>query len=139
MTKPPTLPKPETFRVSVPVTEDVHAAFQRLANASGMSTGRAMGEFLSDMIDSIHYLAETMERARQAPKTVARELHAYALGLTDETGEFMRRMSTKGVNDRVASGMRKRPQSGPIVPTPPPSNTGGKVPKVNPDITGRKA
>ena len=129
MIKPPIPPKPETVRVTVPVTLEVHEAFQRLARASGMSTGKAMGEFLSDMIDSIVYLTQTMERAREAPKVVARELHAYALGIADETGEFMRHITTKGVNDRVASGMRKRPQSVPVVSTPPPSNTGGYLEK----------
>jgi hypothetical protein len=139
MTKPPIPSKPETVRVTVPVTLEVQEAFQRLASASGMSTGRAMGEFLSDMIESIDYLAQTVQRAREAPKTVARELHAYALGLSDETGEFMRQITAKGVADRVAMGMRKRPLSGPVSQTPPPSNTGGKVPPVNPRSTGPKA
>lgn len=138
MTKPPLPSKPETVRVTVPVTLEVQEAFQRLASASGMSTGKAMGEFLSDMIESIDYLAQTVQRAREAPKTVARELHAYALGLSDETGEFMRQISAKGVVDRAASGMRQRPQSGPVGQTPPSSNTGGKVPRVNPRSTGPK-
>jgi hypothetical protein len=139
MTKPPLPSKPKTIRVTVPVTLEVQDAFQRLASASGMSTGRAMGEFLADMIDSVDYLSQTMQRAREAPKTVARELHAYALGLSDETGEFMRQITAKGVSERVATGMRKRPQSGPVALAPPSSNTGGKVPRVNPKSTGSKA
>ena len=139
MTKPPLPSKPEIVRVTVPVTLEVQEAFQRLASASGMSTGKAMGEFLSDMIESIEYLAQTVQRAREAPKQVARELHAYALGLTDETGDLMRQITAKGVADRTAQGMRKRPQSGPGRLTPPSSNTGGKVPRVNPIPTRSKA
>ena len=139
MTNPPIPPKPETVRVTVPVTLEVQEAFQRLASASGMSTGKAMGEFLSDMIESIEYLAQTVQRAREAPKQVARELHAYALGITDETGELMRQITAQGVSDRAAAGMRQRPQSRPVALTPPSSNTGGKVPRVNPKSMRPKA
>ena len=138
MNTPPTLQKPETVRVSVPVTIEVQQAFQGLAAASGMSTGKAMGQFLEDMIDSVQYLATKMEQARAAPKIVARELHAYALGLADETGQLINDMTLKGRADRAAAGMRQRPDSGAVVPSPPPSNTGGKVPRVNPSTTGRK-
>lgn len=135
MTKP--LPSPSK-RVTVPVTAEVHATFQRLAKASGMSTGKAMGEFMSDMLESVEFLAEKMEQARSAPRTVARELHAYALGLADETGDFMRHITVKGAADRAVSGMRKRPQSGPVG-SPPPSNTGGKVPRENPSTKGARS
>jgi hypothetical protein len=123
MQYPPTLKKSETVRVTVPVSPQVQQAFQKLAAASGMSTGKAMGTFLDDMIDSIDYLATKMEQARAAPKIVARELHAYAQGLADETGDFMRQITAKGVSERVAAGMRQRPDSGAVTQTPP-SNTG---------------
>lgn len=125
MTNPPHPIKPETVRVTVPVTLEVQETFQRLAAASGMSTGKAMGQFLGDMIESAAFLAQKVEEARSAPKTVARELHAYALGLADETGEFIKQITAKGVADRAATGMRKRPPSGPVGQSPPSSNTGG--------------
>ena len=125
MIHPPHPIKPETVRVTVPVTLEVQEAFQKLATASGMSTGKAMGQFLGDMIESVQFLAQKMDEARSAPKTVARELHAYALGLADETGDFMRQITAKGVADRAASGMRQRPQSGSGRQSPPSSNTGG--------------
>lgn len=136
MNTPPTPKKPETLRVSVPVTLEVQQAFQKLAAASGMSTGKAMGTFLDDMIESVQYLANKMEQARSAPKIVARELHAYALGLTDETGEFMRQITAKGVSDRVAAGMRQRPDSGAGAQAPPSSNTGGYLVRENPKSKG---
>ena len=137
MTNPPH-PKPDKIRLTITVTPRVHEAFTRLSAAASISLGRAMGDWLSDTIDAAEFTAQKMEQARSAPGLVARELHAYALGLTDETGEFMRQISAKGVVDRAATGMRKRPPSGPSGQTPPSSNTGGKVPRVNPRSTGPK-
>ena len=83
---------PEKVRVTVPIPTDVHDAFKRLASASGSSVGRAMGEWLSNMVDAVHFTAHTMEKARSAPALAMREMHLYAQGLADETGEVVRRM-----------------------------------------------
>ena len=128
-TKPP--------RVSVPVSAEVLEVFQRLAKAGNMSTGKAMAEWLSDTVEAAEVMASTMERARAAPKIVMREMHAYALGLADETGELMRQITRKGEIERsrqAAAVARKRSAGdGSGLPsatgTPPVSNTGGKVPE----------
>ena len=99
-TSPPTL-EPDsaadatTVRVTVPVRSDVLALFQRLAKAGGMSTGKAMGEWLADTSDAAEFMAEKMEQARAAPRIVAREMHAYALGLADETGSLIEQVREK--------------------------------------------
>ena len=123
-------------RVSVPVTDDVLQVFQRLAKAGNMSTGRAMAEWLADTVEAAEYMASTMERARAAPKIVMREMHAYALGLADETGDLMRSLAEKGVADRAKAGAapsRRRSAGGRgdslADPIPPSCNTGGKVPE----------
>ena len=117
---PPTKPP----RVSVPVTDEVLQVFQRLAKAGNMSVGRAMAEWLGDTVEAAEYMASTMERARAAPKVVMREMHAYALGLADETGQLMRDLAAKGADARRASEAKPpRPSSAPF---PPSSNTGGK-------------
>jgi hypothetical protein len=116
MQTPPTLSKP--IRCTVPVSPEVHAAFEKLAKASGMSVGRAMGDWLGDTIDAVAFMADTMAKARATPKLVARELHSYALGLTDETGELIERMREQG---RVERSGAARPAL-----RPPSSNTGGK-------------
>ena len=121
---PPTKPP----RVSVPVTEEVLQVFQRLAAASGMSTGKAIAEWLADTVEAAEYMAQTVERARAAPRVVVREMHAYALGLADETGELMRQIARKSEGDRAgaraaASGLRAGPDA-----IPPSCNTGGKLP-----------
>lgn len=87
---------PDKVRVTVPIPSDVHEAFKRLAAASGSSVGRAMGEWLSNMTDAVHFTAHTMERARSAPAIAMREMHLYAQGLADETGEIVRRMRDAG-------------------------------------------
>ena len=119
---PPTKPP----RVSVPVTAEVLQVFERLAKAGNMSTGRAMAEWLGDTVEAAEYMASTMERARAAPKVVMREMHAYALGLADETGELMRQIAKKGEAGRAGDG--KRTRGARLDGIPPSCNTGGKLP-----------
>jgi hypothetical protein len=120
---PPTKPP----RVSVPVTDEVLVVFQRLAKAGNMSTGRAIAEWLGDTVEAAEYMATTLERARAAPKMVMREMHAYALGLADETGDLLKQISKKGESDR-ASGRAGVSDAG-ADGIPPSCNTGGKLPK----------
>ena len=82
-------------RVTVPVTPEVQEAFQRLAAASGMSTGKAMGEWLQDTLEGALAMAEMLEKARQAPKQAVRQMHGYALGLTDLTSGLMDELARK--------------------------------------------
>lgn len=89
-------PDQKTVRVTVPVTPEVQAAFQRLAAASGMSTGRAMGEWLADTSEGAVTMAEMLEKARRAPKQAVREMNAYALGLADMTTELMQNLRQSG-------------------------------------------
>lgn len=131
---PPTKPS----RVSVPVSAEVLAAFQRLAKAGNMSTGRAMAEWLSDTVEAAEFMASKMEQARAAPKVVMREMHAYALGLADETGALMRHMAEKGAADRAASGKRSAPPPA-AAQVPPSCNTGGKLPKSKTGARGVKS
>lgn len=115
-------------RVSVPLSAEALVVFQRLAKAGNMSTGRAIAEWLNDTVEAAEYMATTMERARAAPKIVMREMHAYALGLADETGDLMRQIAEKGKADRAADASAVASTLG-GVPIPPPCNTGGKLTK----------
>jgi hypothetical protein len=129
-----TPPTPTRIRVTVPVTPEVQAAFQRIGEAIGTSTGRAMADWLGDTLDAAQYMATTLEKARAAPRVVAQELHAYALGMADETGALMSKLREKG----AAAGARVAGASG--GPSSPPScNTGGKVPPGKPIPKGGKA
>jgi uncharacterized membrane-anchored protein len=104
--------KQKTIRVTVPVTPLVQEVFKRLSVASGVSMGKAMGDWLADTSDAALAMADLMEKARQQPKLVASQLHGYALGLTDMTTELLDTL---------------RKSAAPL--TPPVGNTGGKLPK----------
>jgi len=104
MNTPPTPTKP--VRLTIPVSPEVHAAFQRIGKAASIPTGRAMGDWLGDTLDAALYLADMLEKARSAPKIVAQELHAYALGITDETGTLLKRMREGGLGDASVHAQR---------------------------------
>lgn len=116
----------ERIRLTISVTPDVHATFSRMAEASGMSLGRCMGDWLTDTAEGAQFVALKMQEARKAPRTVMREFQALARGLVD-------------VVDEAASGQRSGRREGrgadltvAGVLSPPSSNTGGKVPRENP-------
>jgi hypothetical protein len=111
-------------RLTISVTPEVHDTFQLLAEASGMSLSRAMGEWLEDTRDGAAFMADTMRKARQAPKLVARELHAYALGLGDMTSELLEDISAKAKAGEPAGDARRAPRAASRPGPTPPSNTG---------------
>ena len=123
--------KAPNVRLTISVTPATHAAFLRLSKASSASIGRTMGEWLADTSEAAEFTALKMEQARAAPGIVMREMHAYALGLADETGAMMDRMKAKGAADRASvtanAGARDRAAVSPPL-NPPSCNTGGKLP-----------
>lgn len=128
MTSPPT----SKVRLTISVTEEVHATFSRLAKASNMSMSSAMGQWLEDTVEAANFMALKCEQAKAAPKLVMAEMHAYAMGLADETGILMESMRDKGRKARAKAdgGNEGAPKLAPT-PSPPSSNTGGKGPKTN--------
>ena len=132
---PPT-PASKSVRLTIPVSREVHNVFQRLAAAGSMSTGRAMGDWLADTVEAAELMASTMERARSAPKIVVAELHAMALGMSDQTKELMDKFRSLGKASRAPGGGTAiaGPRPGGFVASmlshPPACNTGGKVPEV---------
>lgn len=123
-------PDQKPVRVTVPVTPEVQAAFQRLAASSGMSTGKAMGEWLADTLDGVKAMADLLERARAKPRQVVRELNSYALGLTDVTAELMSKITEREGKGAAAGGVQAK-RKPPAVGTFPPRTVirGGKSSK----------
>jgi hypothetical protein len=122
------------LRVSVPVSPEVKAAFERLAAAQGCSVSSAISDWLSDTTDAVNSMADLMEKARQQPRLVAQQLHGYALGLGDLTAELLE--SFRVGHPPSSVGPVAKP-SGPSTVgdfmglaglTPPVGNTGGKLP-----------
>lgn len=99
----PTPPAKSRIRLTIAVAPEVHEVFQRMAAAGSMSISRAMGDWLADTVEAAGHMAAMMERARAAPREVTREMHAYALGLADETGALMDELRMKGAA-RAVSG-----------------------------------
>ena len=130
MTSTPS-PTTEPVRLTITVTPEVHAAFRRLADASGMSMGKAMGEWLGDTLEAVEFMAEKMEQARAAPRLVMQEMHASALGLADETKQVLANVKER---ERAGRASAARARTGgphapaaPTAPTPPrPVIRGGK-------------
>lgn len=95
-------PRPKPSRVSVPLSREALDAFEALAKVQNLSTGKAISEWLEETIDAVLYLSKLLEEARAAPKLVAQKMHAFALGLADESGalvEQIRKESKKGPGD----------------------------------------
>lgn len=128
MTSPAT-DSAQRIRLTISITPEVHAVFQRMSAASGMSMSRAMGEWLEDTSEAALFMASKLEEARAAPRLVARELHSYALGLADQTLQLIEsvRAGTSGGGAATAAQQAagRRVPGGSI---PPFSNTGGKGP-----------
>lgn len=116
----------QNVRLTITVTPEVHAVYQRLADSTSTSLGKTMGEWLESTIEGAQYMAGQMEQARAAPQRVMREIHAYALGVADETGIIVERMRQKGRDDR--SALASDAHLGSPASTPPVGNTGGKGP-----------
>ena len=121
-------PTTEPVRLTITVTPEVHAAFRRLADASGMSMGKAMGEWLGDTLEAVEFMAEKMEQARAAPRLVMQEMHAYALGLADETKQVLDKVKKRERDARGSAGAaRSRAHPAPADPASPrPVIRGGK-------------
>ena len=107
MASTPTL---ERIRLTISVTPEVHAAFVRLSKASSIPIGRAMGEWLGDTLDAVQFTASKVEEARAAPRLVMQEMHAYAMGLADETGAVLKGLRA-GKKGAVASSEKGRSPS----------------------------
>lgn len=114
----------ERIRTTITVSPEVHEIFSRMAAAAGMSLGRCIGDWLEDTSEGAQLIAQKMEEARRAPRTVMREMHAMALGLVDEAQDVLDK-----VRRRPAAGAGVQPAAGAGLLRPPVSNTGGKSPK----------
>jgi hypothetical protein len=83
-----------------------------------------MGDWLGDTVEAAEFMATKMEEARAAPKKVMREMHAYALGLADETGAVL-----EGIRSKAAAERKAKRAPAPQAPPPRPVIRGVKVPK----------
>lgn len=116
-------------RVTVPVTPEVQEAFQRLAAASGISTGKAMGDWLKDTLEGALAMAEMLEKARSAPKQAVRQMHSYVLGLTDVTSELLADLSKRSRKGATSAGRHTPTSAGSAGEGAPPRGEGATARK----------
>jgi hypothetical protein len=125
----------ERIRLTISVTPEVHEVFSRMAELSGGSLGKTMGDWLGDTIEGAQFVALKMQEARKAPMTVMREFQAYARGASHEIDGLVDQVRAGLAADRA---MQARPARQVGRQAPPSSNTGGKVPQENPKRRGGK-
>jgi hypothetical protein len=124
-------PPSKRVRLTISVSPEVHATFTRLSKASGTSISHQMGEWLADTLEAAEHMTNLVEKARAAPGLLARELHAYSLGLADEMGAVVSQLTLTGLKAKAPGAAAKRAPvggrgAGAKGAIPPSSNTGGK-------------
>ena len=120
----------DRVRLTISITPEVHAIFSEMAQASGLSLSRAIGDWLQDTAEGAQFVAAKMAEARRAPQKVMEELQGMAAGLSG--GSADRVLSQIQAKAREASGRGPRLRGGaskPLVERAPSSNTGLKSPR----------
>lgn len=127
----------DRIRLTISVTPEVHEVFSRMAETSGMSLGKCMGDWLTDTIEGAQFVATKMAEARSAPKTVMREFQAMTRGLVDEVDSAVDQLRKGGWQMPARGGGAgtggKRPAA-----LPPSSPTGVNTPAKRPAKTRRR-
>lgn len=121
-------PMTDRIRTTISLDPEVHAIFVRMAEAAGQSVSRCMGDWLADTAEGAQLVALKMQEARNAPKTVMRELQAMARGLVDEVDTTLDAIRKKSLGGAGQAKAQPR-MAGSARALPPSSNTGGKVPR----------
>lgn len=122
MAKKITPPTPQLVRTTISVRPEVLEAFKRLCAVTGVSTSKGIGDWLADTVEAAEAMADLVEKARQQPKMVVRQLQGYALGMADMTNDLLEELRTRPSSGASGAGAR----AGDAL-TPPVGNTGGKL------------
>ena len=128
MNRPPS----SNIRLTITVTPEVHAAFQRMAETSSLPIGRCMGEWLADTLEGVEFVTAQLVKAREAPRQVVREMRQGLLGMSDEMDQLLADMRSKpielppGAAGGGPSGARRAASAAASPPRP--VIRGGKVP-----------
>lgn len=105
----------ERVRTTVAMDPEVLEVFKAMADASGVSLSRCIGDWLADTSDGAQLVAQKMQEARRAPVTVLREMQAVLSGTREEVDARLQEIRARsfGAAERVASGGvgRKAPSS----------------------------
>jgi hypothetical protein len=122
-----TPPSPKPVRLTITVSPEVHAAFSRMSEVSGIPIGRCMGEWLGDTLEGVEFITGQLAKARQAPRMVVAEMRQLALGAVDQADELLSELRKVRVPAEPAEGaQRQRGGAAGAAGTPRPVIRGGK-------------
>lgn len=125
MAKPPS---PQTVRLTIAVTPEVHAVFSQMAQITGGSISKCMGEWLGDTIEGAQFMVHTMAKAKTAPKMVIQEMQSFTVGMREELDQLLAKVRADEAASRKAapgSGDARAPR-GRVPPSPRSVIRGGK-------------
>jgi hypothetical protein len=117
----------DRIRTTISLDPEVHEIFKRMAEASGMSVSRAMGEWLADTAEGAEFVVAKMVEARKAPMVVMREMQALSKGLSVEVEKTMQEMRQANRQGQRSAPGGSRAAS--ISSDAPSSNTGLNSPR----------
>lgn len=113
-------------RLSVPLTDEVRAAFERMSQVTGVSVGRCIGQWLVDTLPAVQAMTDRVHAVRDTPRRAVHQLHAYADALSSDASRVLDGISA-GAAASVRGGLPTR-DGGAAAGLPPSCNTGGKLP-----------
>ena len=131
----------DRVRFTIAVDAEVHQAFSDLAHISGVSLSRLVGDWLRDTSEAAHLTTLKVAQVRRGPKEALEDLLGHSFtgsdlrAIADATGAVSRDhggFPLAGSTAILGNGMA-------AVASPPPSNTGGKVPRKNPSQPSKKS
>ena len=131
----------DRVRFTIAVDPEVHQAFSDLAHVSGVSLSRLVGDWLRDTSEAAHLTALQLQEVRKSPSEAFMALVAPRVspdlvrGLVEANGAVSR--ARGGIP--LAGGNASAGNGRVSVASPPSSNTGGKVPRKNPNKSPKTA
>jgi hypothetical protein len=131
----------KTMRVSVPITPEVLAKFQRFSEASGLSVSKSIGDWLRDTASGLDAMTDILESHRRSPAQAMEKLTLLASAMQDMTGQALQGMKTapsplgEGAPLAGKSLALARAAMVKAALIPPSGNTGGKGTKNNSKVS----
>lgn len=117
----------ERIRFTISVEPEVHAAFVEMAEASGQSLSRVVGEWLRDTSESARFVSSKMRELRLAPAQALLELAVVQDRAAQATRDLAGKVQRTGV--RGVGGAAQRADRPATRVEPPCSPTGVNTPR----------
>lgn len=120
----------QRVRLTVSVPASALEIYRRMAEISGSSVGRTIGDWLSDTAEAAEAVNEIQMKAKAAPLIAAAEVHAAAVKANSVTWDLLKSLSDSVSNPQrgphLGDAAGSTSESSEDGLTPPYSNTGGK-------------